>query len=389
VYPALAILQAFINRVKIHEPERMPEADTDQQNSLQQPPVLWVGGIGGMEAGLVKRTGIPYQEIPAAGLHGVGWRNTPGNLVRIWRGFCASRNVIRKFQPDIVLLTGGYLAVPMALAVKLSINRSRKPKNLLFVPDIEPGLALKTLANFADRILLTADESKDYFSQKSRMVYTGYPVREELKLWADMDQRRERALEVFGLTPNLPTLLVFGGSKGARSINKALLNIVEDLIEEIQIIHICGTLDWPEIELRKEEISVRQELEFANRYQVFPYLHENMGAALAAADLVVSRAGASILGEFPLFGLPAVLVPYPYAWRYQMVNAGFMEQHSAALVLADADLTSKLYSVILDLFHDPERMAEMRRAMLALSNPNAAEGIAMQIERLALGSGGG
>ena len=119
-----------------------------------------------------------------------------------------------------------------------------------------------------------------------------------------------------------------------------------------------------------------------SRYHVMPYSHE-MGAALAAADLVLSRAGASTLGEYPLFGLPAVLVPYPYAWRYQKVNADFLTKRNAAVILQDESLEDKLLSVVKGLFLDKNKLEAMRSAMKKLSHPAAASIIASQLVKLA------
>ena len=115
--------------------------------------MLWVGGAGGMEADLVKREGVRFEAIPAGQVHGVSLRALPGNLWQLGRGFLAARRILRKFRPDVLLFTGGYLAVPMAFAARLL----RQGKSLLFVPDIEPGWALKTLARFADQIALSVE----------------------------------------------------------------------------------------------------------------------------------------------------------------------------------------------------------------------------------------
>jgi UDP-N-acetylglucosamine--N-acetylmuramyl-(pentapeptide) pyrophosphoryl-undecaprenol N-acetylglucosamine transferase len=131
-------------------------------------------------------------------------------------------------------------------------------------------------------------------------------------------------LQALHLDPALPVLLVFGGSKGARSINRALLEALPGLLPEMQVLHISGNLDWPEVEAARSALSTGEAAAWAERYHAFPYLHDEMGAALAAADLVVARAGASTLGEFPALGLPAILVPYPHAWRYQKVNADYL-----------------------------------------------------------------
>jgi UDP-N-acetylglucosamine--N-acetylmuramyl-(pentapeptide) pyrophosphoryl-undecaprenol N-acetylglucosamine transferase len=319
-----------------------------------------------MEEELVKRAGIPFQSIPAAGLHGVGLRALPANLAKLARGYLASRRILKEFDPDVLFFTGGYIAFPMALA-------SAGAPTLLYVPDIEPGLAIQWAARFADRIALTAADSKSYFSGKKRTVVAGYPVRSELADWS-----REDGRQLLGLSDDLPVVLVTGGSRGARSINNAVADILPALLQMAQVVHISGTLDWP----AAEAVAERLPEELAGRYHGMPYLHE-MGAALASADLVISRAGASVLGEYPLFGLPAILVPYPYAWRYQRVNANVLARHRAALVLDDQLLKNELLALITDLLANPAKLQAMRTAMRSLSQPDAAGMIASQILELA------
>jgi UDP-N-acetylglucosamine--N-acetylmuramyl-(pentapeptide) pyrophosphoryl-undecaprenol N-acetylglucosamine transferase len=317
---------------------------------------LWVGGEGGMEARLIERADIPFKAIPAAGVHGVGLRQLPGNLAKLARGVSAARRILREFRPDVLFFTGGYVAVPMALA-------GRKIPTLLYVPDIEPGLALKTLARFADRIALTAEDSFPFFKRRSRLAVTGYPARPGLAKWSRLEARR-----TLNLSEEAPVLLVVGGSKGARSINNAVLTDLPALLEMAQIVHISGELDWPEVEAKARQLK-------APRYHAYPYLHEEMGAALAAADLALSRAGASTLGEYPLFGLPSILVPYPYAWRYQKVNAGYLVRNGAAIMLEDARLAGELLPTVRGLLAEPARLEAMRSAVRSLARPQAASEI--------------
>jgi UDP-N-acetylglucosamine--N-acetylmuramyl-(pentapeptide) pyrophosphoryl-undecaprenol N-acetylglucosamine transferase len=328
--------------------------------------VLWVGGEGGMEARLVERANVPFKTIPAAGIHGVGLKMLPGNVFRIVRGFFASRRILHEFKPDVLFFTGGYVAVPMALA-------GMRVPTALYVPDIEPGMALKTLARFADKIAVTAQDSFRYFRHSDRLILTGYPTRADLGKWTRSDARR-----LLGLTSEAPVLLVLGGSKGARSINNAVLSNLSTLLERTQIIHITGELDWPDVEAKTKKLTGVP----ATRYHAFPYLHEEMGAALAAADLALSRAGASTLGEYPLFGLPAVLVPYPHAWRYQKVNADTLVHGGAAIMLEDNKLSDKLLSTVSDLLSQPKKLASMRDAMKRFSHPEAAAEIAHVIIEL-------
>ncbi|MBI5955237.1 MAG: undecaprenyldiphospho-muramoylpentapeptide beta-N-acetylglucosaminyltransferase [Chloroflexi bacterium] len=349
VYPALAVHSALTSQ--------QPRTD-----------VLWVGGEGGMEEELVKRAGIPYRSIPAAGVHGVGLRALPGNVAKLARGVLASRRILREFKPHALFFTGGFVAAPMAVA-------GMNIPTALYVPDIEPGLALKFLSRFADVITVTADDSRKFFPRSKRIVLTGYPLRADLSNWS-----RDQAFSHFGLDASLPTLLVTGGSKGARSINMALLKNLRELLGVAQIIHITGSLDWEVVGKSAQELPAQLK----SRYHIMPYLHE-MGAALAAADLVLSRAGASTLGEYPLFGLPAVLVPYPYAWRYQKVNADYLAERNAAVVLQDESLNEKLLEVLKDLLLDKNKLETMRVAARKLSHPDAAAMIASQLLELAGG----
>ena len=345
MYPALAVHGVLTDKV------------TDVET-------LWVGGEGGMEESLVRRQGIPFRTIPAAGLHGVNVTVLPRNLLMLGRGVLAARRILNSFKPDVLFFTGGYVAVPVALA-------GRSIPSLLYVPDIEPGMALKSLAGFADVIAVTTEQSQKFFNK--RIYETGYPLRPELALWD-----RQTAHKHLGISGKYPVLLISGGSKGAHSINQAVLNNLKGLLAKFEIIHLCGEGDWQVVKSAREGLPA----ELATCYHAMPYLHE-MGAALAAADLVVSRAGASALGEYPLFALPAVLIPYPYAWRYQKVNADYLARRGAAIMLEDHRLNDELLVTLTVLSENPNKLKAMRAAMFELSHPRAAEKIASALIELA------
>jgi UDP-N-acetylglucosamine--N-acetylmuramyl-(pentapeptide) pyrophosphoryl-undecaprenol N-acetylglucosamine transferase len=328
-----------------------------------------------MEAGLVQRAApqVAFAAIPAAGVHGVGWRAMPRNLTLLAQGVLASRRLLRTFKPDVLFFTGGYVAAPMAVA-------SRRIPSLLYVPDIEPGLALGFMARFASRVAVTAEDSRVFFKRNSSKVsVTGYPVRADLSTWSP-----ESARAHFNLDDQKPVLLVFGGSKGARSINQAVVASLRQLLALAQVIHITGQLDWNEVDKAQGALP----LELRARYHAFAYLHEDMGAALACADLCVSRAGASSLGELPLFGLPAILAPYPYAWRYQKVNADYLVRRGAAIMLEDSALRDRLVSSVQELFGQPARLQAMAGAMRAQARPQAAAQIGVLLKELAAAPGG-
>ena len=329
--------------------------------------VLWVGSQGGIESSLVHRANIDFTEIPAAGVHGVSITKLPRNLLLLISGFFASRRIMDQFKPQVILLTGGFISVPLALA-------AGKTPILVFSPDIEPGLALKVISWIADCIAVTSEESKKYFSKKGRVFISGYPTRPELTKWD-----RPSARQKFNLSYTEPVLLIYGGSKGARSINHAVLSQLSDLLRIAQVIHISGDLDWSDVEAKRKELPS----ELALNYHPFPYLHEDMGAAFAATDLVISRSGASVLGEFPLFGIPAILIPYPHAWRYQLVNARYLVNCGAAVILEDSKLENELVPSVKNVLNDPLKLETMRSSMRNLSRPQAAALIGQQLFSLA------
>ena len=345
MYPALAVHSALAAKV--------PDMDA-----------LWVGSQSGMEESLVRRQGLSFRSIPAAGVHGVGLATLPRNLTMLGRGVLAARRILNEFQPDVMFFTGGYVAVPVALA-------GPSVPTLLYVPDIEPGMALKSLARFADAITVTTDQSQKYFRKPVHEV--GYPLRADLALWD-----RKTANQHLGISGEFPVLLAFGGSLGAHSINQAVLNNLPKLLEKFEIIHLSGEQDWKVVSSAREGLPKQ----LAARYHAMPYLHE-MGAALAAADLVLSRGGASCLGEYPLFGLPAILVPYPHAWRYQKVNADYLTRRGAAITLDDHRLNDDLLVTLSVLMENPNKLKAMRAAMFELSHPRAAEKIASALINLA------
>lgn len=319
--------------------------------------LLWVGNWSGMESSLVKRAGIPFTGIPAAGIHGVAPYRLPQNIWQLTLGFFSAKRILRHFKPHVLFFTGGYIGIPMAMA-------GRAIPSLLYVPDIEPALSHKLIGRFSTCIALTTETSRQFFPKKKNLVVTGYPVRSDLTQYS-----REEARSKLMLKPDFPTLLVMGGSRGARSINTALFNILPKLLHLAQVIHITGELDWQ----RVQEVQASLAGNLVSNYHVFPYLHEEMGAALSSADLAISRAGASTLGEYPTFGLPAILIPYPHAWRYQKTNAEYLQQKGAAILIEDKDMHEQLLNTIHALLTKPSQLEAMRQAMRSLAQPEAAK----------------
>lgn len=334
---------------------------------------LWIGTHGQMEEELVPRADIHLATITGGPIVGVPRLTMLKNSLLLLRSLVTTNRLLANFNPDVLFLTGGYVNVPVTLVARL-----RRIPAVIYLPDIEPGRAITTLSRWVDKIACTSPAS-DQFLPADQLVPTGYPLRAQLRAATTLD--RDQALAAFDLTPQRPTLFVFGGSRGARTINNALMAALPQLLQSIQIIHISGQLDWPTVQSHAETLPADQ----AAYYRPYPYLHERMAAAFRAADLVLARAGASMLGEGPAFGLPAILVPYPYAWRYQKVNADHLASKNAAIRLNDEDLTAKMSDLVLDLIHDQDRLQAMSTAAQALDTPEAATDIAHLLISLAHG----
>ena len=342
MYPALAVAQAL-------------------QAAAPEYALTWVGSVGGMEAELVARAGLPFIGIPAGGLHGVALLHAVRNGWQLMRGTFSALRHLRRERPDAILTTGGYVAGPVAVAAAW-----QRVPILVYLPDIEPAQSVKALARLATRIGVTVEDSRAFLPAE-KVVVTGYPLGERITRWSRVAGRKALDLPLDDLV-----LLIFGGSRGARSINRALLAQLPALTEVAHVVHVSGELDWPEVSAAREALPG----DVKARYHAYAYLHDEMGAAMAAADLVVCRAGASILGEFPYFGLPAILVPYPHAWRYQKVNAAWLADRGAAIVIDDAALPAQLAPTARALLLDTPRRETMAAAARALARPDAAQRLA-------------
>lgn len=342
-----------------------------EAQGLDREQVLWVGTRGEMEERLVPAADIRLETIKGGAVVGVSLRKSIPNVARLTKSVGSGLRLIRQFRPDVMFMTGGYMAAPIATAAWMQ----RVPIGI-YLPDVEPGSSIKFALPMARQIATTTDGSAA-FVPAEKMVVTGYPVRPEIRAAARLS--KEQALAEFDLKPGRQTLFVFGGSRGAQNINRALMAILPELLNSCQIIHISGTLTWPEVESNLDSLTGEQR----SWYRPFPYLHKRMGAAFRSADLVVARAGASMLGESPAFGLPSVLVPLTFAWRYQKVNADYLTERGAAVQLTDETLLNSLLPTVTGLLGDAGRLTAMGRAASALDKPQATANLADFIAGLA------
>lgn len=332
---------------------------------------LWIGTKGEMEETLVPKADIRLEMISGGAIAGVSIPKKIVNGMKLAGSVVTANRILRQFKPDAMFMTGGYMAAPVTVACRM-----QKVPIAIYLPDVEPGASIRFSFGYAQKVGATTDGSAA-FVPAEKLVVTGYPVRPELRAAAKLT--KDEALAQFDLTDERPSLFVFGGSRGAQAINHALMAILPQLLQTYQVIHLSGTLTWPEVEANLSTLTEEQR----TCYRPYPYLHEEMGAAYRAADLVIARAGASTLGEFPAFGLPAIVVPLAWAWRYQKVNADYLCDRGTAVQLTDEELGAKLLPTIQALLNDPERLAQMRAAAQALDIPNGADNLAELIQSVA------
>ena len=313
------------------------------------------------------------------------------NLAKMLAGISQSLQILEDFRPQACFATGGYVMAPVAIACRM-----RSVPVMIYLPDMTPGLAVRWLSRLAQRVAVSFPEVAGFFGPKA--VVTGYPVRADL-LKATEDLRfadatdgplakrqtrraaRQRLTRKLGLDleDGLPLLLVFGGSQGARTINRAVWQAAPTLLPACQILHVIGTRDWP---LLEQEGPPLWDSPLAYRYHPVAYLHEEMAWALASADLAVARAGASVLAEFPLARLPSVLAPLPGAGSHQRPNAQKLAESGGTIIIEDGQLAERLEPTIAALLADESRRLAMAAAVGALARPQAADNIARELQRL-------
>ncbi|WP_028129928.1 undecaprenyldiphospho-muramoylpentapeptide beta-N-acetylglucosaminyltransferase [Selenomonas sp. AE3005] len=356
IYPALTIMRTI--------EEKYPDTS-----------FLYVGTHKGLEADIIPKENIPFATVD---IQGFKRSLSPANFVRAGLaavGVAKAMNVVRKFKPDAVIGTGGYVCGPVLMAASmLGIPTLIQEQNVV------PGITNKILAKFVTRIAAGTPEAVKHFPA-GRVVCTGNPIRKEV-----LTATREDGARAFGFDPAKKTVLVSGGSRGARTINNAMVDVLAEAArqQDVQYLHVTGKLDYEDIISRLTEKGVN--LDATPNIKVEPYLY-NMPDAMAMADLVVYRAGATGLAELTARGLPSILVPYPYAAEnHQEHNARALENAGAAKVILNRDLKSEnLQSTLQELLADEDKLAAMAAASKQLGRPQAADDIAAMVIEMTQG----
>ncbi len=373
VYPALVVVREirkqadeYASKATLAAKPRTDEMVSSAVDGVSE--FLYLGQAGAIEERLAQANQIAFQAMDVGGVRGLAPWTAARNLSRLIRSVDCVRSTIRTFKPEAVLSTGGYVSAPVIWA-----SAAEHVRSVIYLPDLEPGWAVRATAPWATRIAVSFREAVEHLP-KGKAVVTGYPVRSEF-----FKTDRARARRMFHLDPTARTVTIFGGSRGAHHINQAAVASLDGLTRLAQIVLITGREDEEWANQQVQSLSA----DLSARVRVYGYLEEQLPHALAAADVVVARAGAATLGEFPALGLPAIVVPYPHAGQHQERNADFLVERGAAIKVKDEDLDRELVSTVSSLLNAPEKIKTMAQASHAIAEPHAAENLVALLNSLA------
>jgi len=330
----------------------------------------FVGGRRGLEADLAAKAGIRFHATPLPSLRDPDSRLAlVAQLLLVPIAALDSLVQIARFRPRVCLTSGGFSALPVLLAA-----RALGVPIYLWEGNVVAGRVNRTLAGWSTHVGATFAASLRSLP-RGRTTVSGNPIRRSLLRWTKPAGRA-----ALGLAPDLPVVLVTGGSQGAERINAALFAALSRLVRGATIVHHTGPAHIAKAQAQRALLPEADR----PRYQPHSYLHEEMGAALAAADLVVGRAGSSSIAEPLAFGTPLVLIPFGAAMNaHQAANARAVAEGGAATVLMESELDGdRLAAVVAGLLGDPERLRRMGAAAREMGRPDAATAIAADVLRL-------
>lgn len=347
IYPAITIYKEIM---RLH-----PDAE-----------VLYVGTKRGLESSIVPKEGIAFRTLEVQGLQRHLSLDTLVTAGKTITSLWSAHRIISSFKPDIVIGTGGYVCGPILLAAAM-----RKIPTLIQEQNVIPGITNKILSRFVDIVAVGYEEAVKAFPKAKRVVCTGNPVRPDV-----LADTREEGRQYYGLTDQQFAVLIAGGSRGARTINNAMIDVHSYFKGHptLKLIHATGTDEYARV---MAALGVAEGETYSDNSLIVPYLHE-MPKALAAADVAVFRAGAIGLAELAVRGIPSVLIPYPYAAEdHQTYNARTFVQEGAAHMIVDAMLSGKDLISEIEMFMDnPDMLRNMAAGAHRLGKPDAAHHIA-------------
>lgn len=330
--------------------------------------ILFIGTQKGLETKLVPRENFELKLIKVKGFKRKLSKDTLLSVKELFQGLHEARVIIREFKPDIVIGTGGYVCGP----VVFNAARMRIP-TLIHEQNAFPGVTNKLLSRFVDKVAISFKESEKFFKSEKKVVFTGNPIRSEM-----LNTDRKLAREKFGIERDKSLVVIFGGSRGAETIN----NTVSELIslhkkeDNFHILFATGEAQYDKI------ISKLGDIE-SKYIKVVPYIYD-MADVMAASDLVVGRAGAITLSELTALGIPSILIPSPYVTaNHQEYNARALEKQGAGIVILEKNLNHNiLYQQIIDLLEDRDKLENMKNSAKKMGIINASEKIYDIIDKL-------
>lgn len=322
--------------------------------------LLYIGSRNGMEEAMASEAGIPFVGLTSRKMGRVLSPGTVLTVAGLGKGFVEALVTLRRFKPNLVVGTGGYVAASVVLA-----HSMRRGRTLIHEQNMVPGRTNAILSRFASRVCVSFEDAAKSFPA-GKTVVTGLPVRPEILSLPDRASARAK----LGLAADVFTVLIFGGSQGARTLNDAVVSALPRLQElPIQLFHQAGKRNLDEVAKRTKSFGWYG-------YHLHPYI-EDMAAAYGAADLIVCRSGASTVCEITDLGLPAVFVPYPHAiTNEQRLNARYVAENDGAIVVEDADFTGDVLADQIERFlNSPDQLRAMADASRKLGKPDAAQNV--------------
>jgi UDP-N-acetylglucosamine--N-acetylmuramyl-(pentapeptide) pyrophosphoryl-undecaprenol N-acetylglucosamine transferase len=331
--------------------------------------LLFVGGRRGREDSLVPEAGIPFFAVPMSSLRDPdSKRALLGALIGVPLAYLSALWRIASFRPRVLVTSGGAIAIPIVLAA-----RTLRVPVYLWAGDALPGRASRVLARFCSRIGVSFEQARRVFPG-GRSVRTGTPIRASLLRWT-----RESARAAMDVPADATLIVVTGGSQGSERVNEAISVALPQLLKKAYVLHVTGEAHIARAQAREKTLSE----DVRSRYLPRPYLRDEMGAVLAAADLVVGRAGSSSIAEPLAFGTPLVLIPFGAAMEgHQDANARAASEAGAAVVVRESQLPDRLSVEIAGLLNDRARLARMVQSARAAGRPDAARDIARSVREL-------
>jgi UDP-N-acetylglucosamine--N-acetylmuramyl-(pentapeptide) pyrophosphoryl-undecaprenol N-acetylglucosamine transferase len=349
IYPALALIREI-------------------QKKDENVEFLYIGTEKGLESKLVPRENIPFKSIHITGFkRKISFENVK-TILRFLKGVRDSKKMLKEFKPDVVIGTGGYVCGPVVYAAaKMGIPTIVHEQNSV------PGLTNKFLSRYVDKIAICFEEAREFFPDQ-KVVLTGNPRASEV-LGQDGIKGRLSA----GLKLKIPTVLIFGGSRGARPINEAVVKSLTELSgKPYQVLYVTGDVHFEDVQKEVELVGNPENV------IIKPFIH-NMPEVLSGVDLTVARAGATTLAELTSLGIPSILIPSPYVTdNHQEKNARALSENGAARLLLEKDLTGpKLVESIDHILSNEEKLADMKKAAKKLGIPDSAQRLYRLMEELA------